>query len=127
MRKGTQAVRALILLVAFSIGLAGQAFAFTPMIVAGDDAQGPAMVASMADMENCADCAGGNSSDNPSKSLPSSCSLAFCSASVTPAVLPQAPAILRSEPASFTRSLTDRVWGIAIRPALGPPRTSNHA
>jgi hypothetical protein len=127
MRKGTIArFRALILLVAFGIGLAGQAMAFAPMAMA--QGEGQTMAASMTGMDGCPDCAGGNSSNNRSKSLaPISCAIAFCSVSVSPAILPQGPAVALSHDGTFILTTAERVRGISIRPDLGPPRLSHNA
>ena len=119
-------LRALILLVAFGIGLAGQAMAFAPMAMAQDDGQ--SMSTSMGSMDGCPDCAGGNSSDNPSKSLaPASCALAFCSISFSPAIAPPGPAVVPTHDAAFILTASERVRGISIRPDLGPPRPSHDA
>ena len=119
-------LRALILLVAFGIGLAGQAVAFAPMAMAQD--HGQSMSTSMRGMDGCPDCAGGNSSDNPSESLAlASCAPAFCSISFSPAIVPQGPAVVPTHDGAFIPTTSERVRGISIRPDLGPPRPSHDA
>lgn len=127
MREGLFArLRALILLLAFSIGLAGQAVALAPMAMAQDEGQ--TVAASMGGMGGCPDCAGGNSSDHSSKSLaPANCALAFCSVSVSPAILPQEVAVASSHAGTFILTGVERVSGVSVRPALGPPRPSHDA
>jgi hypothetical protein len=124
MREGTLArLRALILLVAFGIGLAGQAIAFAPMAMAQDD--NPSITASMGGMDDCPGCAG--SDNDASKALTPACGAAFCSISVSPAILPQGLAVMPTRDGSFILATADTVQGISIRPDLGPPRPNHHA
>lgn len=126
MRHGPFArLRALVLLVAFGIGLAGQAMAAIPMAMAQND--GPGMAVSMGGMDDCLGCAGSGSSNTSSKALMPGCAIAFCSVSVSPAILPQGPVIFPIHDGTFTQTAAERVWGISIRPDLGPPRPSYHA
>ena len=126
MRQGPLArLRSLVLLVAFGIGLAGQAMASVPMLMAQDD--GPGVTASMGGMEDCPGCPGSGSTGDSSKALATSCAVAFCSISVSPAILPQGPAVAPIDDRTFALITADRVQGISIRPDLGPPRPHYHA
>ena len=122
MRKGILArLRALILLAAFSLGLAGQAFAFVPMAMAQHESQ--SVVAAMHEMTGCPECAG-DESRGPSKALmPVNCALALCSGFVSPAILPQGLSIPRTHHDVFLPVAAKIVRGISIRPDIGPPRT----
>ncbi len=126
MRQGPLArLRALVLLVALGIGLAGQAMASVSMSMAQDD--GPGIAVSMRGMDGCPGCAGRDSSDNSSKALAPSCVLAYCSISVSPAILAQGPAVIPVHHGTFIPTAAERVRGISIRPDLGPPRAIHHA
>lgn len=126
MRQGPFArLRALVLLVVFGAGVAGQAAAAVPMPMAPD--AGTAMAVLMGGADGCPGCAGRGSSDNPSKVLAPGCAAAFCFAAVGPAILPQVPAVFCSHDGIFLLTAAERVWGISIRPDLGPPRPSLHA
>jgi len=126
MRHGTLArFRALILLVAFGIGLAGQAMAAAPMPEAQDDGAG--MAVSMGATDGCHGCAGSDSSNPSSKALMPGCAIAFCSVSVSPAILTQGPMIVPIDDGTFILTPAERGRGISIRPDLGPPRPGYHA
>jgi hypothetical protein len=116
-------LRAVVLLAAFGIGLAGQAIAFAPMAMAQDEGQ--TVAAAMGGMAGCPDCAGGNSSDT--FLAPVNCALAFCSISISPAILPQGPAISHNPAGRFAPPLAERAQGLSILPDLGPPRLSHQA
>jgi hypothetical protein len=115
-------LRALILLAAFSIGLAGQAVAFAPMAMAQDD--GRSVTAAMDGGNHCPGCAGGDAAS--SKALMPACAVAFCSLAFNLAILPEGLAIASLRDGSFTRVIADRAQGMSIRPDLGPPRTNHH-
>jgi len=126
MRQGSLArLRAFVLLVAFGVGLAGQAVAAVPMLMAQDDGAG--MVVSMGGMGGCPGCPGSDSSDSSSKALAAGCPIAFCSVSVSPAILPRGLAVMPIHDATFILTVAERVQGISIRPDLGPPRPSHRA
>jgi len=120
MRQGPLArLRALILLVALGIGLAGQAAAAFAMPMAQDD--GPGLTAPTGGSGSCPGCDPADSS----QALVPSCGAAFCAAS--PAILAQAPAIKPTPQASFPLVTAEGVEGITVRPDLGPPRTTQRA
>ncbi len=126
MRHGPFArLRALILLAAFGIGLAGQAMAAAPMPLAQHDGTGAAVA--MGAMDGCHGCAASDSSNPSSKALMPGCGTAFCSVSVSPATLTQGPMIVPSHDGTFIPTPTERGQGISIRPDLGPPRAGYHA
>jgi hypothetical protein len=118
-------LRALVLLVALGIGLAGQAMASGSMSMAQEDGSG--MAVSMQGMDGCPGCTGRDSSDNSSKALAPSCALAFCSISMSPAILPQGPAFIPPPRVTLILTAAERVQGISIRPDLDPPRPIRHA
>jgi hypothetical protein len=86
MRQGPLArLRALVLLVAFGIGLAGQAVASPLMPMAQNDT--PWLTVPMGGSGSCPGCDRNDSSPAPV----SGCAVAFCS--VSPAILPQGPTV----------------------------------
>ena len=117
-------LRSLILLVAFGIGLVGQALAFAPMAMADDDSY--AVAASMDGTAHCPGCAG--MGDDSSKALtPVNCPNVLCSVSVIPAILPQGPAIAATHGQVFLPIPAKTAQGVSVRPALGPPRPNEQA
>jgi len=121
MKEGILArLRALILLAAFGLGLAGQAFAFVPMAMAQHESQ--SVVAAMHEMTGCPECAG-DESGSSKPLMPVNCALALCSGFVSPAILPQGLSIPRPHHDVFLPVAAKIVRGISIRPDLGPPRT----
>jgi len=122
MKEGILArLRALILLTAFGLGLAGQAFAFVPMAMGQDESQ--SVVASMDEMTGCPGCAEDESGGASKALMPVNCALVLCSGFVSPAILPQDLSIPRTHRDVFLPVAAKIVRGISICPDLGPPRT----
>ena len=122
-------LRVLLMLVAFGIGLAGQAVAAMsmPLAMPQDGSQG--VTVSMVDMQDCPGCADTDSSGNSAKGLMPSCAAAaLCSISVTPAIPPQVSlAFPPRERIHFAIARGDTVRGLSIPPDLGPPRQIHHS
>jgi len=118
-------LRVVTMLVAFGLGLAGQAFA-AASLAAMPQADGSSMAVSAGGTEHCPDCAGnGDMSDNAAKGLMPSCAAAALrSISVMPAIAAQ-PGLEfpPRETIRFTVAASDAVRGLSIPPDLGPPRT----
>jgi hypothetical protein len=112
-------IRVLVLLVAFGIGLAGQAVAFPLMPMAQND--GSWLTVPVCGSGGCPGC----DRNDFSQASARSCTVAFCS--VSPAILPQAPSVKPASHPTFFASAGERVQGITVRPDLGPPRPTRHA
>src|SRR5713101_1275504 len=120
MKRGPLArLRALVLLVAFGIGLAGQAVASPMMPITQND--NPRLTVPMGGSGGCPGCDRNDSSQAPAPG----CAVAFCS--VSPAILPQTPTVKPAPRATFLAAGAERIQGITVRPDLGPPRPTRHA
>jgi len=120
MRQGPLArLRAFVLLIAFGIGLAGQAVASPLMPMAQNDS--PRLTVPMGGSSGCPACDRNDSSQAPAPG----CAVAFCS--VSPAILPQGPTVKPAPHATFFVVAGERFQGITVRPDLGPPRPTRHA
>ena len=110
-------LRAVMLLLAFSLSLAGQAVAGVALAGQMSAAPGePVFVTSGAAMGGCSDCDGGNAALSPT------CALAFCCGFVAlPA--PAAAPLERIASGGFGPARYDASLGIRLRPDPYPPRT----
>lgn len=117
-------LRALTLLVAFSIGILGQTIAAVAMPMPMEMQQdGAALSSPTADANGCPACP--RQQDAPaSPARAPSCVSAFCA--VPPAVLPPGPIVARLARAAFQPVAFHRVTGVTVRPDLGPPRSILH-
>ena len=109
-------LRAVMLLLAFSLSLVGQAVAGMAMTGPMSAAPGgPVVVTSGAAMGGCADCDGGNAATAPT------CALAFCWGFV--ALPASATPLERVASGGFGPARYDAPPGIRLRPDPHPPRT----
>ncbi len=126
MSHGTIArLRVLTLLVAFGIGILGQAVAAVAMPMPMQMPQNAvASSSSAADSGGCAGCAGQRHMP-ASPAMAPNCVSPLCSA--LPAVLPAGPIVAALAPVTFAPIAFRGNAGIAVRPDLGPPRPSHHS
>jgi hypothetical protein len=117
-------LRALTLLVAFGIGLLGQAAATVAMPMPMQMSQDVAALSSSADDSgNCQGCARHDGPAMPA--MGANCIFALCL--MSPAVLPSGPIVASPVRESVQPVAVRDEAGITIRPDLGPPRLTHRS
>jgi|SRR5579883_701633 len=117
-------LRALTLLIALSIGFAGQIVAAVAMPMPMQTSnETPTASTSTADSDGCAGCPERHGLPG-SPAMTPSCAAIFCG--VPPAVVPSVPTVAPLGKATFPQiAVLDNV-GRTVRPDLGPPRPLHH-